>query len=153
LLGVLTSDVVMIGLNISRPFSEPFRNFHDPRSQSQDYKIRHGFASTPFWGAYMTDLVKDTVEVDSASLFRSLTDALVRQSVSALREELRDLGATQPTIVAFGAAVHRLLASAGVPAVRLTHYSARVSKEAYREHVQETLGTDLFRWAGRGVAW
>jgi hypothetical protein len=139
LLGTLNNEVVMVGLNISRPFSEPFRNFHDPRPEAQDFEIRYAFKGTPIWGAYMTDLIKDTVAVESRSLRQSLTDAVVRRNVSVFLAELEDIGAVHPTILAFGGDVHGLLASAGVPAVRLTHYSAWRSKEVYREEVLERL--------------
>lgn len=65
LLGNLRNDVVMLGLNISRPFTEAFRNFHNPNRGGRDFKIRHAFSGTPFYGAYMTDIIKDIVMVDS----------------------------------------------------------------------------------------
>jgi len=59
LLGQLKPNVVMDGLNISRRVELPFGNFHDSRPQSQDYKIRYAFRDTKFYGAYMTDIIKD----------------------------------------------------------------------------------------------
>src|SRR5437660_419551 len=55
LLQSLRNDVIMVGLNISRPVLEPFRNFHDDRPQGKDFKIRYAFMGHPYWGAYMTD--------------------------------------------------------------------------------------------------
>ena len=37
LLNTIQNDVVMVGLNISRLFSEPFRNFHDSSPHTQDF--------------------------------------------------------------------------------------------------------------------
>ena len=61
LLQTLRNDVVTVGLNLSRPVSVPFANFHDPRPQGQDYKIRFAFSGTPYYGAYMTDIIKGVV--------------------------------------------------------------------------------------------
>src|SRR5438270_2257297 len=41
LLAILKNDVVMLGLAISAPLSEPFQNFHGPRGGA--YKIRYAF--------------------------------------------------------------------------------------------------------------
>ena len=54
LLASLRPDAIMVGLNISRSFSELFRNFHDPNPRANDFKLRYAFHSTPFYGAYLT---------------------------------------------------------------------------------------------------
>jgi hypothetical protein len=64
----LRNDVIMVGLNLSRPVSVPFANFHDPSSQGQDFKIRFAFARTPYYGAYMTDIIKGVVIPKSGML-------------------------------------------------------------------------------------
>jgi hypothetical protein len=58
LLSTLRDDVVMVGLNAARPFSDPFRNFHDSYSNAKDYKIWFASKETPYYGAYMTDIIK-----------------------------------------------------------------------------------------------
>jgi hypothetical protein len=148
LLQILKDDVVMVGLNMSRLSVEelPFRNFHDGSSNGQDFKIRFAFAGTAFYGAYMTDVVKFIPIVDSASLTRHLADqpGVVDENVGRLLEELHDLGARMPTILAFGRATHQFVVK-HVPSnaygrlVRLTHYSHRMSKEEYREEVHGQL--------------
>jgi len=55
----LNPDFVLVGLNISRPVETPLANFHDSRPQAMDYKIRYAFNNSPYWGAYMTDIIKD----------------------------------------------------------------------------------------------
>ena len=56
----LNTEVVLVGLNISRgDIKYPLANFHDARSEATDYKIRYALKSTPFWGGYMTDIIKD----------------------------------------------------------------------------------------------
>jgi hypothetical protein len=59
--GMLRGDVVMAGLNLSRGLPVPFGNFHDAKPEGQDYKIRSAFTGTPFYGAYMTDIIKEVV--------------------------------------------------------------------------------------------
>jgi len=80
----LKTDVVMVGLNISRPVSEPFRNFHDPSPRAQDYKIRHAFRDSAYSGAYMTDIIKFREESDSKKLMRYLRDhpEVIEQNMS-----------------------------------------------------------------------
>lgn len=142
LLATLQPDVFMVGLNISRSFSEPFRNFHDPSPMAQDYKLRYAFAGTPFYGAYMTDIVKHVETVTSGELLghlRANPEALTT-SIGLFQEELQDLGAVRPTILAFGGAAHRLVAenvavSSYDRLIRLTHYSHQVGMEAYRATV------------------
>lgn len=58
-LQLLNPECVFVGLNISRPIESPLGNFHDPRPQAMDYKLRYAFKNSPFWGAYMTDIIKD----------------------------------------------------------------------------------------------
>jgi hypothetical protein len=149
LLQTLRTDVVMIGLNISRSFCEPLRNFHDPRSMANDFKIRYAFANTAYYGAYMTDIVKHVEMVHSSSLVRYLKKdpSVVVRNVTNLLAEFDDLQCIRPTILAFGTAAHALVAE-HVPSdrysrlVRLTHYSHRISKEEYRQTVFREIVVD-----------
>ncbi|MGF2414175.1 MAG: hypothetical protein ACQUYJ_17720, partial [Ferruginibacter sp.] len=69
LLEMLKPDVVMVGLNFSRTIErKAFVNFHDKRPQGQDYKIRYAFRDTEFYGAYMTDIIKDFEEKISGNV-------------------------------------------------------------------------------------
>ena len=146
LLPTLRSNVVMLALNLSRDLPPPLGNFHDPRPVAQDYKIRYAFSGTPVYGAYMTDLIKRVVMLKSGNLLSHLTQnpSLVSESVQILLEELDDLRCTAPTLIAFGATVHRF-ALKHVPLrsysrlVRVMHYSDYVSKETYRLGVLEAL--------------
>lgn len=141
-LQVLKNDIIMVGLNISRSFAERFRNFHDPYTRANDFKIRYAFTNTNYYGAYMTDIIKDVEMKNSAELLKYLeaSPSLVRSNVEAFREELRDLGSEKPTILAFGSAAHTLIAQnisrhEYSKLVRLTHYSYRIGKEKYRATV------------------
>lgn len=142
LLETLRSDVVMIGLNLSRSMPEPLGNFHDPSSKGQDYKIRFAFGGTPYYGAYMTDFVKGVVMLKSGNLMRHVanTRGLVAENVDHLLREFDDLEAGSPTVIAFGADAY-LLAAKYLPTnrysrlVRVTHYSHYISKEDYQARV------------------
>jgi len=147
LLATLNPGVVMIGLNISRGFpDEPFRNFHDPGSTANDFKIRYAFHDTAFTGAYMTDVIKGFVEPVSGRLLDYLRGhpEVVQTHVNTLRRELLDLGHPKPVILAFGRAAYRLLAenlrAEEVTAlISLTHYSHHISKEDYRRRVHQEI--------------
>jgi hypothetical protein len=147
LLGMLRSDVVMVGLNLSRDQPPPFGNFHDASSRGQDYKIRFAFTGTPFYGAYMTDIIKKVRMLKSGDLMRYLAahPHVVAENVERLLEEFDDLTSEPPTVIAFGRSAH-LLAAKHLPAnrysrlVRVTHYADYSSQTAYRERVLSELG-------------
>ena len=142
-LPLLRPNVLMVGLNLSRfTISEPFRNFHDPSSSAQDYKIRFAFEDTEYYGAYMTDIIKGVVEVDSKNIPKHLKEnpVVLADSLKIFRQELRDLGAVSPLILAFGRIAYDIikknLSSAEYgKLIRLTHYSHQIGKEKYRETV------------------
>ncbi len=140
--------VVMVGLNISRSFEEPFRNFHDRNPNANDFKLRVAFTGTPYYGAYMTDVVKNVPMVKSGDLIRYLGEnpAVIDSQIATFRDELRDLDCAQPTILAFGSAAYKLLLqhlmrSEYRALVRLTHYSHYVGKDKYRDTVLATLAS------------
>jgi hypothetical protein len=149
LLQILRNDVVMLGLKISGPLPEPapFRNFHYG-AVYHDYKTRYAFVGTPYWGAYMTDFIKDVPVTDSNALIRHLTanPSLVKKNVERLLAEFNDLKCVRLTILAFGIAAHDLFVS-NFPRARysraicLPHYSDyRLSKEVFRQRVHRILG-------------
>jgi hypothetical protein len=146
LLGILRSDVVMLGLNLSRDWPPPFGNFHDANPAGQDYKIRFAFTGTPFYGAYMTDIIKGVVMLKAGDLMRYLAahPDVVAESVECLLEEFDDLKSESPTVIAFGGSA-QLLAAKHLPAnrysrlVRVTHYAHYISQTAYRERVLSEL--------------
>ena len=142
LLDTLTGDVVMVGLNISRSFSEPFRNFMISARRRMTSNCGMRSRRLRDDGAYMTDIIKKVEMVDSNDLLEHLkaSPSLVQENVATFREELRDLNSDRPTILAFGAAAHRLLAEnishrEYSRSIKLIHYSHRISKESYRQSV------------------
>jgi hypothetical protein len=132
----------MVALNLSRFPPRSLANFHDQSSVAQDFKIRFAFSATPYYGAYMTDLIKGVVMLESNNLMRHLSEnqPLVSDNIHRLLEEFDDLNCAAPTLIAFGNDAY-LLAAKHVPSsrytrlVRVTHYSHYISKEEYRRRV------------------
>jgi hypothetical protein len=149
LLFVLNPAVVMLGLNISRPVLEPLSNFHDKRPQAKDFKIRFAFEGTRFYGAYMTDVLKFFVEVQSSKVLSAVRQrrGILETSAAMLRAEFRDLGSGQPEIIAFGAEAAGLARqildrSDYSRLIQVTHYSHFIGKESYkREGLAQCNGT------------
>jgi hypothetical protein len=141
LLTTLNPNVVFVGLNISRPIEKPFGNFHDPRPQAMDFKIRYALRESPYWGAYMTDIIKDFEQKASKDLMAFLRahPAFEADNVQNFRRELALLGEHRPRLIAFGGSVHLILnrhLRGEYEIVRIPHYSKRISKESYREEVR-----------------
>ena len=144
LLGILKPDVVMVGLNLSRNQISSFRNFHDDYPRAMDYKIRYAFQGTPFYGAYMTDLIKHHVELDSSNVMAEVKrhPEMLVENIRLFREEMKDIGEDKPILIALGNDVARLLEKNLNPSeysriIPLTHYSSWITKEAYRKEVLE----------------
>jgi hypothetical protein len=142
LLNQLKNNVIMVGLNISRSFSEPFRNFHDFNPRANDFKIRFAFRNTEYYGAYMTDIIKEYEMVDSKNVITHLKDnnLLVTKSIEKFREEIKDLKSDRPIIFAFGVTAYKILKNnihntEYGRLIKLTHYSHQISKEAYKETI------------------
>jgi hypothetical protein len=146
-LSLLSNSVVMVGLNISRPVSEPFINFHDPNPRANDFKIRYAFKDSAYYGAYMTDIVKFLEEINSKNVTKYLKERpeIIEKNLETFREEMQDLKATAPVVLAFGKDTHKILSenlkkSEYRKLIKITHYSHRIGKEAYRETVFNEIG-------------
>ena len=116
--------------------SQPFRNFHDQSSHAHDYKIRYAFRKTEYYGAYMTDIIKGVVEVDSKNIPKHLSQNpdVSQDSLNKFREEILDLGISAPLLLAFGRLAFNILTEHLLPKeykklIRLTHYSHQIGKE------------------------
>lgn len=141
----LKPEIVLVGLNVSRGSIEtPLGNFHDPRPEAMDFKIRYALRDSPFWGAYMTDIIKDFDQKASGKVMSYLkkNPSFEQENVDFFRQELSDLGAPNPTLIAFGVVTYSILARnlrADYRIVRIPHYSDYCSKERYREEVSGIL--------------
>ncbi len=152
LLSLLKEDVVMVGLNFSREvrFEKPFQNFHDKSRYANDFKIRYAFLNTPYYGAYMTDLIKTLTLSSSKDVVSYLKDNpdIVEQNIIVFQRELSDIQSHKPLLIAFGNDVYSLLKASlddsfysGL--IKVTHYSHQISKENYREKVFDQIASYL----------
>jgi hypothetical protein len=140
LLSELDPNVILVGLNFSEDVNhKPFENFH-AGGKFQDYKTRYALRDSPYWGGYMTDILKDYPEKDSKKVNTHLKKhpALEQQNITKFRQEITDIGATNPLLVAFGNIVYDILKRnlADFEIVKIPHYANYVAKEKYREQVK-----------------
>jgi len=147
---ILRTNVVLLGLNISRTMSErPFGNFHDPRPQATDWKLRRVLLDSPWWGGYMTDVIKGFKEPLSQKVMKYLENNqdFERQQIQSLREELAFIGCKAPVLVALGQAAREILLRnfqdefriVGVP-----HYAARMSLSEYQGRIRDAMADSGF---------
>jgi hypothetical protein len=141
----LNPEIVLVGLNISRgDIKYPLANFHDVRSEATDYKIRYALKDTRFWGGYMTDIIKDFSEKESGRMmsYLRINPAFEKDNVAVFEGELKDLGCSDPTIIAFGNDAHSILLrnlKEKYRILKIPHYANYTNKEKYREQVGEIL--------------
>ena len=148
LLDILKPNIVMIGLNISRELdkSEKFRNYHCGGANTNDFKLRYAFKDTDYWGAYMTDFIKNHVDKNSEEVLDYLANnpKVVEDNLNAFREEMKFIGANKPKIIAFGIASYNFLKKYLTKddyseLVQVLHFSDYIGKEEYKEKVHEQL--------------
>jgi hypothetical protein len=136
--GILKPNIVLVGLNISGKLDRPFCNFHPSHSTAHDYKTRYALEDTEFWGAYMTDIIKDYEEKISSNvkMFLKNNPDFEKENVERFERELSDIQAVNPTIIAFGNDAHRILNKHfknKYKIYKVPHYSSNISKEQLRE--------------------
>ena len=141
LLSELNPDTVLVALNFSIDIKhEPWENFHKYRPHATDFKTRYALRDTPLWGAYMTDILKDYPERDSQKVNAHLKKhpELEQQNIVRFLQEIKDIEATNPLIVAFGNIVYGILKRnlREFEIVMIPHYAHHISKEKYREQVK-----------------
>ena len=133
ILDQLQNNIVMVGYNFSIPLDKPplFHNFHNYNGANLNHmtllnasKIRHAFTGTVYYGAYMTDIIKNYVESKSEKVKPLDIDNYFR----IFRNELKTLQSDKPTIIAFGGNVYRLLKKHLKPdeyskLIQVTHYA------------------------------
>lgn len=148
-LKLLKTNIVMVALNFAREveMNEPFLNFHDKNPHGQDYKIRHAFEGTEYYGAYMTDIIKDFPMLSSRDVLKHLKENPheIANQIDEFKCELEFIGANKPIILAFGKDAFNILkkhlgGDYYSELVALTHYSHQISQEKYRIDTHEKLG-------------
>jgi len=135
LLNQLNNNVVMVGMNFSSPVNKApdFHNFHsyidsnlDPTTIRNASKIRYAFTNTPYYGAYMTDIIKNYVDPKSKNV--TLSDSEYENNFKIFRDELATLQVNNPTIISFGREVYNLLkknlrSDEYSKLIKVTHYA------------------------------
>lgn len=145
ILSQLNPNIVMVGLNFSRTIEkERFVNFHDKRHIAQDYKIRYAFKNTKYYGAYMTDVIKDFEQVISGKVISYLqhNQCFEEQNIAVFKQELIDLKTNNPLIIAFGNHTYNILNKHLKHThiiVKIPHYSKYISKEDYKIEVEKLM--------------
>jgi hypothetical protein len=144
LLNTVHAKAIFFGLNISRRIERPLGNFHDLRPMANDYKIRHALKDTPYWGAYMTDIIKDFEEKASGKMMQYLRTnrQFEEENIQQLRAEIAVLGVADPVLIAIGKDAELIARRnlSGEFQIRcIPHYAKYISKENYRQQLLEQL--------------
>ena len=112
LLDILKPEIVLVGLNFSdRDVNIPLANFHDTSPKATDFKLRYALKNTPYWGGYMTDLIKNYKEKDSSKLmsYLSKNKDFLEENINVFKEELIDLRVENKLLITLGKDVHKLM--------------------------------------------
>ena len=153
LLNKLNTRFVFVGLNgsgVHEGFYDPIKpwhNFHSDNPRGNDYKLRYALNATPFWGSYITDIIKDYEEVDSSKVATHINQdpEFIKENIDIFMDELRLLGG-KPVIIALGNASFKLLKKhlvGNYNIYKIKHYAAYIGKENYRKELLETLSIYL----------
>jgi len=144
ILSELNPNIILVGLNFSVAgvVQQPFQNFHGEGGGA--YKLRYTLKGTPFWGAYMTDIIKDFPEKHANNVmeYLSMNPQVVEENILTFEEEIKDIGSTNPLIVGFGVHTHRILKEhlgSKFNVIKAIHYSHHQSKENYKDHIKELI--------------
>ena len=144
ILSKLKPNIILAGLNISKrdELKRPFENFHGPLGGA--YKIRYALKNSPFWGGYMTDVIKDFAEKASKKMMDYLREnkSFEKENINSFLKELEDLESSNPTIIAFGNDAYSVLVrnlKEQYNILKVPHYSDYTNKEKYREQVRSIL--------------
>ena len=153
LLEILNPNIIMVGLNFSRAINKtPYCNFHDARPQSQDYKLRYAFQNTPYYGAYMTDIIKDFEEKISSNVkeYLKINREFELYNIDLFNQELADLKSKNPLIIAFGNMSYGILKKhfdKKYHIQKVMHYSQQISKEKYKDEIWDTLNLNKSQYS------
>ena len=153
ILEVLNPKYVFVGLNGSgvhddyMDMEKPWHNFHSSNPHGNDFKLRYALMDTPYWGAYITDAIKDLPEVDSnkVAVYLKNHPEVVEKNMKILRDEIKML-TDNPTVIALGGKSYELVnkyLGKEFTVKKITHYSFTIGKEEYRQHVLNVLGDGM----------
>ena len=136
-LNTLNPNIILVGLNISKHIPKLFSNFHPDYSSAQDYKTRYALKNTMFWGAYMTDIIKDFEEKVAGNLmtYLSKNKTFEKENIIIFEQELVDIGSKSPIIIAFGNDSYKILKRnfTQYKIYKVSHYSAFINIDNFRD--------------------
>jgi hypothetical protein len=147
ILAKLNRNYVFVGINQAghdTSMDELWWNFHskDNRRQ-QDYKLRYALHGTKYWGAYMTDAIKNVVERVAANVRLTAEEEI--KNADLLKHELDALGG-HPVLIGMGGKAYRFLNryfGKKYHVVKIYHYSYHYrgcgNKDIYRKAVLNAL--------------
>lgn len=140
LLSELNPEVVLVALNFSLDVKhQPWGNFHSYGPHATDYKTRFALKGTILWGGYMTDIIKNYPEKESGnvSIYLKLHREFEQNNIKFFRKELKDIGANNPLLVAFGNEVNNVLNRniTDLEILKIPHYASHQGAVPYREEV------------------
>lgn len=112
-LNCLTTSVVMVALNFSRPKkrTHSWHNFHSGGDHAR--KLMFAFGDSPYRGAYMTDIIKDVVGPSEVDVWKRMMDGTidVQTQIKKFRTETDKVGVRRESLfVLFGKKVSKLFA-------------------------------------------
>lgn len=139
----LNPRVVMVGLNVSAPLPYAWANFRIGRN---DRKLVHTFNEGRFRGAYMTDIVKGEVEVNSGNIRKRIKSGEldIAKHVETFHQEMADVGADENSLfILFGGLVQELFGnylSTSFPRhLACRHYAVYGSSEMWAKDTLQRL--------------
>tara|TARA_B100000029_G_C17137310_1_gene801037 strand:- start:25 stop:612 length:588 start_codon:yes stop_codon:yes gene_type:complete len=140
----LNPEIILIGLNFAEDIDhESWEVFHKYRPQGTDFKTRFALKNTKWWGAYMTDILKDYPEKHSQKVNSHLKKhpELEEENIRRFYQEIKDVGSKDPLLVAFGNIVYEILKRNmdDFKITKIPHYAHYMSKEKYREEVKKVI--------------
>jgi hypothetical protein len=147
-LKLLKPNIIFVALNFSQDvvFQLPFENFHSTSPHAHDHKIRHAFINTPYSGGYMTDLLKNIVNISSKSVEKYLSNnpEVLAAQIKSFEREIKLVSSEPPTLLAFGNITHRLIqkhvdSDNYRRLIKIPHYSNYIGQDSYRDQVHKIL--------------
>ena len=141
LLGQLNPEYMFVALNFSIGSVPTLMNFHSVDKHIG--KLRYALRGSPFWGAYMTDVIKGYSNPNANDTMKFLTSNPNKETeaIELLRDEIRTLGDKVTTLIAFGTKTSRILnrnLSDEYNILQITHYSHYIRRpvgETYKQMV------------------
>lgn len=144
----LNDNYVFVALNGSSTHGKqedrPWKNFHSSYRYQQDYKLRYALVNTKFWGSYITDIIKEFLEVDSSKVksFLKKNPEVIEKNINMFENELNILSDKKPVLIAIGNVSYDILTNNlgdKYSIYKIKHYSYQIGQENYRKEVLSIL--------------